>query len=216
MSNGKYAFFIHPMDIEDVVKKYKIAKKVSPKVVASILKRRRPFVLSNIIGLKSLTGVSAGGSFIAVPLLPWQFNELDEDYLLKKIGKACKVAEKSGAKIVGLGAYTAIPGNGGEKLAKMVDVAVTTGNTYTVVIAIEGVLKAVDLMEIPVSDSTLAILGATGSIGSACLVYLAPFFKRTIALSRSPDKLKKLKNKVQKIHKINIETSTDISDLKDA
>ncbi len=213
---GVFAFFVHPMSIEDVAKKYKIAKKVSSKLVASVLKRRRPFVLSQITGLTSKTGVTADGFFIAIPLLTWQFYELEEEYVIKKLVKGCKVAKREGAKIVGLGAHTAIVGNGGRKLAKVVDIPITTGNTYTIGTAIEGTLKAAELMEINLKNSTLAVVGATGSIGSVCSFYLTPYFKRVILIGRNKSDLERVREKVESRSSGEVYSSTNISLIKEA
>jgi len=137
-----FGFLVHPMDINDVTKKYKIANKINPKVVASVLKRRRPFVISEITGIKSITGKEAMGWFIIVPFLPHQFYDLDQDYVIEKIAKACEIGRKEGAGIIGLGAFTAIPGDGGRVVDNLSKVPITTGNTYTVATAIEGAVEA--------------------------------------------------------------------------
>ena len=41
-------------------------------------------------------------------------------------------AEKLGAKIVGLGAFTAVVGDAGITVARNLNIPVTTGNSYTV------------------------------------------------------------------------------------
>ncbi len=187
-----FAFLIHPLSIDDVAKKYKIAKRVSPKVVGQVLRRRPPFVISEIEGIVSATGAKAKGWFVVVPLLPWQFHQLEEDYVLEKIAKACKVARKEGAKIVGLGAFTAMVGNGGERLADLVDIPITTGNTYTTTTAIQGALKAADIMNITTSKSTLAVVGASGSIGRACAQLLAPKFKNILLVGRNIEHLEEV------------------------
>jgi len=184
-----FAFLIHPLNIDDVAKKYKIAKRVSPKVVGKVLRRRPPFVISEIEGIVSVTGEKAQGWFVVVPLLPWQFHQLEEEYVLEKIAKACKVAKKEGANIVGLGAFTAMVGNGGERLVDIVDIPITTGNTYTTTTAIQGALKAADVMSIIPGESTLAVVGASGSIGRACAQSLAPKFKKTLLVGRNPEHL---------------------------
>lgn len=211
----KFAFLVHPLDINDVAKKYRLATKVSPRVVASILKRRRPFVIAEIQGIKSSTGVQAMGWFIAVPLLPWQILELDEEYVLEKLAKAVKVAKKQGAKIVGLGAYTAIPGDGGRKLAELVDLPITTGNTYTTATAIDGTLLACQEMEIEPSKAVLAVVGATGSIGRACAEILAPTFQQLILVGRNQEKLAVLKTQLQEVNP-HIQVSTDIKQVRNA
>ncbi|MBI4734293.1 MAG: shikimate dehydrogenase [Rubrobacteridae bacterium] len=205
-----FAFLVHPMDLDDVVKKYKIAKKISPKMLASVLKRRRPFVLNEITGIKSKTGVEAMGWFIAVPFLPYQFVDLEEDYVIEKIVKACELGRKEGAKIVGLGAFTAIPGGGGKLVAESSSIPVTTGNTYTAVLANEGAKAAAVKMGIDVSSSTLAVVGATGSIGSVSAEVLAEEFGEIVLIGRDLTRLEALKKRVANVND-NVVISTDIS-----
>ena len=211
----QFAFLVHPLDINDVAKKYRLATKVSPKVVASILRRRRPFVIAEIEGIRSLTGVQAVGWFIAVPLLPWQLLQLEEEYVLEKLAKAVKVAKKQGAKIVGLGAYTAIPGNGGQKLAQLVDLPITTGNTYTTATAIDSTLLACQEMEIKPEKAVLAVVGATGSIGQACATILAPRFQKVILVGRDFEKLNQLQKAIQELNP-QTQATTNIKEIKKA
>jgi len=207
-----FAFLIHPMDIEDVTKKYKMAGKVSPKIVASVLKRRPSFVMSEITGIKSPTGVEAAGYFVTVPLLPWQFSELEEDYVIEKIAKACKVGQKVGAKIVGLGAFTAIPGGGGRMLANAVDIPVTTGNTYTTALAIEGSKKAAEVMDVELADAKVAVVGATGSIGRACAEILAPDVGNLVLVGRDMARLEEVQQNIKESSGYSPEVSTKISE----
>ncbi|TET52554.1 MAG: shikimate dehydrogenase [Actinobacteria bacterium] len=206
-----FAFLIHPFDIQDVVKKYKIAGKVSPKIVASILKRRRPFVISEISGIKSSTGAEAHGFFVVVPLLPWQFVELEEDYIMEKIAKACKVSQKVGAKIIGLGAFTAIPGGGGRLLANMVDVPITTGNTYTTTLAIKGAEEAAKVMGLSLRNSKTAIVGATGSIGKACAQILAPQVGNLTLVGRDQGRLEEVQSTIKESSGCDADVSCKIS-----
>jgi fatty aldehyde-generating acyl-ACP reductase len=210
-----FAFLIHPMDIDHVVKKYKIAKKMSPKMLERVLKRRRPFVLNEITGIKSKTGIEATGWFIAVPFLPHQFTELDQDYVIEKIVKACDVGRKEGAKIIGLGAFTAIPGGGGKLVAEASSVPVTTGNTYTAVLANEGAIEAALKMGINVGASTVAVVGATGSIGSVSAEVLAEEFGEVVLVGRDTGRLEKVKERILKINE-NVSVSTELSAVRSA
>lgn len=205
-----FAFLIHPLNIEDVAKKYKIAKRVSPKVVGQVLRRRPPFVISEIEGIVSATGERAIGWFVVVPLLPWQFTKLEEEKVLEKLAKACKIAKKEGAKIVGLGAFTAMVGNGGEKLAEIVDIPVTTGNTYTTTTAIQGTLEAARIMELETEKSTLAVIGASGSIGRACAEILAPKFANVLLAGRNQERLGEVAEVVRSATKGRVELTTSV------
>lgn len=186
---GTFAFLIHPLDFDDIYKKYKIARHVSPRLVASLLKRRRSFKISDITGIKSATGQEIEGIFIGVPLLPEQFDSLDEDFLVRRVIKACNMAKKLGADIVGLGAHTAMVGDGGRLIAEAVDIPVTTGNTYTVATAIQGTELAARLMEVDMAQSRLAVVGATGSIGRTCVEAMAGKVASTVLVGRDRARL---------------------------
>jgi predicted amino acid dehydrogenase len=214
---NKFAFIIHPLSIQDVTKKYKMADKVPPRLVARLIKRKRPYVQSEITGVESKTGAKAIGWFVVVPLLPWQILELDEDYVVDKIAKGCKVAEKRGAKIVGLGAFTALVGDNGRRIAEKSNIAVTTGNTYTIATAIEGTIKAAEIMGIELSKAKLAVVGATGSIGMVCAKMLAPKVSKTILIGRSEQRLRQSMEKIKAgLSHLDIQITTDVSDVSQA
>lgn len=205
-----FGFLIHPMSIDDVAKKYKIATKVSPKVVGGAIKRRRPFVISRITGVRSATGVRAPGRFAVVPLLPDQFFDLEEDFVIDKIVKACKICAKDGARIVGLGAFTALVGDGGRVVAERASVPVTTGNTYTVAISLEATRKAAEVMGIDLGSATVAVVGATGSIGSLCARVLAPDAGRMVLLGRNAERLAEVEVQVKEKARGDVTAGTDI------
>lgn len=194
----KFAFILHPLDMGQITRKYRIARKIPEKLVAGAFKHKRPWAISEITGAKSPTGKEAMGWFIVVPLLPHQILNLREKYVIKKIVKGCKVASKLGAKIVGLGAFTALVGGGGRAVAKEAEIAVTTGNTYTIATAIEGTKRAAQIMDINLSKACVAVVGATGSIGSVCAQVMAPQVERLYLVGRDERKLAHVTEKVRR------------------
>ncbi|MCL4499755.1 MAG: polysaccharide biosynthesis protein [Chloroflexi bacterium] len=210
-----FGFLLHPMDLEDVKRRYKIARKVPPKIIASALRRRKPFVLSEITGVKSKAGAEAKGWFVTVPFLPNQFFDLKEEYVLDKIVKASDLAHEAGAGIVGLGAFTALVGDGGREIARRAQVPITTGNTYTVATAIHGTKKAAEAMGIDLASAVLAIVGATGSIGSASSEMLAPEVGELRLIGRNEEKLSALGDRLKPLAK-NVTTHTDVTAVRQA
>jgi len=180
-----FAFIIHPIDARrDVARKYPIARFLPEPVIEWFLKRRRPSVVSEIKGVESPTGAVTRGWFIGCPLTPKMMMELPLEFVYSRILECCEIAADLGAKIVGLGAFTAVIGDGGETIAKRSPIPVTTGNSLTVATAIEGAMEAARQMEIVPSEATLAVVGATGSIGRTCALIMAPSFRRTILVGR--------------------------------
>src|SRR5690606_20271943 len=118
--------------------------------------------VSHITGVRSKTGVEAEGWFVGCSLTSRQMIELPEPFVLKRIAQAARKAAELGARIVGLGAFTAVVGDGGITVSRLVDVPITTGNSYTVATALQGLEWAARSMGRDLRDSEVAILGATG------------------------------------------------------
>lgn len=174
----KFAFIIHPFDARrDVAKKggvYTAAKYLPEPAVEWAIQFKSPMVMSHITGIKSATGAEAEGWFIGCPLTPKQMLTLPQEFVYKRLIQCGKLAESLGAKIIGLGAFTSIVGDGGVTMARNVDIAVTTGNSYTTATAVEGGLDAAKRMGISIENAKVAVVGATGSIGKTCAQMLAP------------------------------------------
>ena len=174
----RFAFIIHPIDAKrDVARKggiYAAAKYLPEPAVEWAIKFKEPIVASHITGIRSATGAEAEGWFIACPLTPRQLLELPLEFVYKRLIQCGKLAESLGAKIIGLGAFTSVVGDGGETVAKNLDIAVTTGNSYTVATAVEGATDAARRLGISLENAKVAIVGATGSIGKTCAQILAP------------------------------------------
>lgn len=179
----KFAFIIHPLHAKQAANKYPILKFLPDSVIEMILRAKSPIVASQVTGIKSITGTPLEGVFIGCPLTPRQM-VADPDFATKRIIECAALAEKEGAGIIGLGAFTSVVGDGGITVAKNSNIAVTTGNSYTVATAIEGTMKAAGLVGVIPSEATLAVIGATGSIGKTCAEVMSPQFKNTILVGR--------------------------------
>ena len=169
---GTFGFIIHPIDVTDVYRKYPLAKHLPPKLVERALSYSPPIKVSHITGVKSPYG-GAEGYFVSCPLTPRLMLGLPEPRVTGKIITACNKAAELGAKVVGLGAFTSVVGDAGITIRKNVDIAVTTGNSYTVATAIEAAEKAARLMEIDMDEANVLVLGATGSIGKVLSYIMA-------------------------------------------
>lgn len=174
----KFAFIIHPLDARrDVAKKggiYSVAKILPEPAVEWGMRFKSPMVMSHITGIQSPTGAEAEGWFIGCPLTPRQMLSLPQEFVYKRLVQCGKLAESLGAGIIGLGAFTSIVGDGGITISKQLDIAVTTGNSYTTATAVEGGLDAARRMGINLERAKVAVVGATGSIGKTCAQMLAP------------------------------------------
>ncbi len=185
---GTFAFIIHPIELDDVSRKFPIARYLPEGLVKWTLERLPPIVTSRITGVRSPHG-AAEGWFISCPLTAEQMMKLPEKYVLDRVIRAAKTAQKLGAGIVGLGAFTSVVGDAGITVRKSVDIAVTTGNSYTVATAIDAAREALKLMNRDMRDSRILVLGATGSIGKVLSELLADDGYDIMMVSRNIRKL---------------------------
>jgi len=190
----KFAFILHPLEVRDVKRKFKFTEKLPEKLTEKMLQLLPPFKISDITGVRSLEGKEVAGCFTLCPLTSKQMLNLPLSFVLKRIIQAGKVAEKQGAKIVGLGAFTSVVGDAGITIANNLNIAVTTGNSYTVATALEGTRKAAELMDINLKQARVVVVGATGSIGRTCAHVLAPDVKYLTLVARDERKLSKVAN----------------------
>ncbi len=156
------------------------------------------FKLYDIKDFKSKAGDSTNGCFIVATFIP-DLVEKDIWTIFSKVVRACKIAEKHGVGIVTLGGFTSIVAERiGQQISEQVDVPVTTGNTFTAAMTIEGVLKAVRLMQLDLSSLKAAIIGGTGDIGSACARVLVDKVKELTITGRTKSHLRRLKKELAK------------------
>lgn len=205
----KFAFIIHPLSLADMEHLSPIMKYIPDSVLEACLKMKKPFKVSHITGIKS-PYAEAEGWFIGCPLTAKQMVELPEEFVIDRIIESGRVAQELGAKIVGLGAFTSIVGDAGITVAKNLDIAVTSGNSYTVATAIQGTKEAVKLMGKNLEDCNAVVVGATGSIGAASTRLLAQKVKHITLVARHKQNLETLAQELIENNHCEVAISQDI------
>jgi fatty aldehyde-generating acyl-ACP reductase len=213
-----FGFVLHPMDARrDAARRYPIAKYLPGAIVEQLLARKGSIFVSDITGVRSDTGATTEGCFVGCPLTPRMMKRMPLEECYKRIVATVEMAAEHGAKVVGLGAFTAVIGDGGITVAERSSVAVTTGNSYTVATAIEGALEAARVMAIRPCEAKLAVVGATGSIGKTCAQIMVPQFAETVLIGRDRARTEAV---IESFHfgpDIRIAATTDVAEgLRDA
>lgn len=167
------------------------------------------FKLYDIENFKSKTGEITRGCFIVATFIP-DMVEKDMWAIFSKVVRACKIAEKHGVGVVALGGFTSIIGERiGQQIADEVDVAVTTGNTFTVAMVIDSVFKAADMLKLDIPNSKVTIVGGTGDIGSGCASVLSEKARELVITGRTKTNLSKIRSKLSRKRGALIHTTTD-------
>lgn len=191
-----FGFVIHPLDMNDVIRfdPKSIGKRIE--LVSKVLEWMPANKQSHITGIRSITGKEIHGYFLAATFLPEQFISLPRESVYKKIIDAGKIAESLGAKIIGLGGFTSVVGDAGQTIADRLNIAVTSGSSYTIATALEGALAAAKAMDIDPKRASATVVGATGSIGRVCAQLLG---REVASLTITARSLSRLKNVAESV-----------------
>jgi len=206
---GNFAFIIHPIELEDVFLKLKFMRRWPVPLVETATSLLPPFKVSAISGVRSACA-EASGWFVSCPLTSRQMTSLPERKVIAKIIAAGRVAEKLGARVVGLGAMTSVVGDAGVTIAKNLAIPVTTGNSYTVATALQGTKKAAAAMGIDLEQADVLVVGATGSIGSVCARILAREVKFLTILARDKGKMDSLAARILQESGLAVKVTADV------
>jgi len=191
VDTGTFAFMIHPLDAGYFARKFPITSRLPESVMEAISRRLPPIKVAPIRGVESVHN-QADGWFVACPLTSRQMLGLPEDLVLRKIIQTGRMAEKLGARVLGLGAFTKVVGDAGVTVARHLSIPVTTGNSYTVATGLEETRRAATVMGHDLGRCEVAVVGATGSIGSVAAQILAREVRHLTLVGRDPAKLDRL------------------------
>ena len=205
----KFAFILHPLSLQDMEHLSPLMRYIPDPIIEACLKMKKPFKVSHITGIKS-PYAEAEGWFIGCPLTAKQMVELPEEFVMDRIIESGKVAQELGAKIVGLGAFTSIVGDAGITVAKNLDIAVTSGNSYTVATAVQGTKQAARMMGKDLKECRAVVVGATGSIGAASVRLLAKEVKHITLVARHMGPLEELAQELIEQNHCEVAVSQDI------
>lgn len=198
---GGFGVIGHPYNYQHLIHYFQSSKKdmhlPSPEFLTKLFELTPSYVSYDINEFHARSGKSTYGSFIACNIIP-EMLTADISKVIDKVVESCKVAEKLGLGIVALGGFTSIAGErGGDEFLKRIHVPVTTGNTLTAALAVEGVLKAAELRELDLSKAKVAVIGGAGDIGSACVRALAEKTAEIIVTSRSDENLARVRKMLE-------------------
>jgi predicted amino acid dehydrogenase len=180
-----------------------------------------PMVYCKMENIISPTGAEAEGWLISVGGTPKEMLSRSPEFTYRRLLHASKIAEKMGAQIMGLGAFTKVVGDAGITVARRSSLPITTGNSYSASGALwaaadacrrMGILK-VDKTTHKVTGKTM-VIGASGSIGSVSARLLAMSFDEVYLAGRTLSKLDELKASIlQETPDAKVFTTIDYNDL---
>jgi len=214
-----FAFIIHPIDPKrDVSRKFPLlGKYLSVKQINFFSTFFPPLYISEITGIRSAaTNKEIQGWFVACPYTPARMLELPEKTVYRKIIQTGELAERLGAQVLGLGAFTSVIGDAGLTIAQHLSIPVTTGDSYTVAMAVDAVHEAARVMEIPLAEATVAVVGATGAIGAVAAEMMARHVAKVWLIGRRAEALEVVRERITALGRAKVAVALDMSPLREA
>jgi len=146
----------------------------------------------------------------------------DRALAVERIQEGVALAAAHGCQVAALGAYTSIITDDGAAILPPAGMRVTTGNSLTVATGVRRVREACVQQQIDpqAGKSRLAIVGATGNIGTALAErFTADFegFARLTLIARDRGRLERLAERLRAVARpraLELEVSTDMDALK--
>ncbi|HZT13424.1 MAG TPA: hypothetical protein VFA29_11500 [Candidatus Baltobacteraceae bacterium] len=197
VNTPKFCFIVHPLSLEDIERYEPSAKGKGPAIIRKIMEWMPPWAAVHVTGVRTPDGRETEGWFVSAALFPEQIMEFPREEVYKRITRAIEIGAELGAQVAGLGAFTGVVGDGGVTVAERSPIPVTTGNSLTIAAGIQSLFRGAAEMGVDPSSSTAVVVGATGSIGSACVRLIAPRVKHVVLVARNNTRLAKFHESVR-------------------
>ena len=204
----RFAFVVHPLSQEFIKKGFPIPKS-TPKMVMDKVEQLAayipPQVYCKMENIVSPTGAEAEGWLLFVGGTPKEMLSHSPEFTYRRLLAAADMAEKMGAQLMGLGAFTKVVGDAGVTVARRARIPITTGNSYSAsgaLWAAADAMRRMGLVPLPekgkgqrIAAKTM-VIGASGSIGSVSARLLAMAFDEVVIAGRDMKKLEELKKSI--------------------
>ncbi len=197
----RFAFVIHPLSPKYIANhpRFRFTRYLPERLVERVAAHFPPMYISKMRGIRSqATGEEIEGLLFTLGATPRELMRRDTSFTYRRLIRCARMAERMGAKIMGLGAFTSVVGDAGITVAQKSDIGITSGNSLTVAATLEAAKQAV--IKMGATDLTRGkamVVGATGSIGSVCARLLAQAIGDVVLVAPRVERLLALKKQIE-------------------
>jgi predicted amino acid dehydrogenase len=198
-SEHRFAFLVHPRGFNDIYLTFPFTRFLPKWLVRKVFLLIGPMVVGKVYGLKTSDGKTAKGEIITVPMTARDMLE-NRELAAREVEGCIRLAEKRGARMVGLGSLTSVVVGGGVDVVGKFKTKITNGNALTVFMAYQGIRAVCEKKGIDMKTAQFAIVGASGSTGSGIskmLIRDGGARSELIMIGRTPSHLESLSNEMQ-------------------
>lgn len=216
MADPTFAFLVHPRAeiAPDMARVWRPLGRVPERALQWGM-RHLPVPPQPLATVRRRDRDGVAGRVLVVPVGARQMLRENRRWVLGRIEQAIDVAERQGASVVGLGALTAPVTGGGQLLRPRPGITLTTGNAFTAHLTVEALRRLLPAAP----GGHLAIVGATGSVGSCVVRLLAdePIGDELTLVARGAQRLETLAEELRSRQGgLTVRTATHLAALRDA
>lgn len=200
---GRFVFLVDPREAAEIVRGHSQAKYLPGWMLEKALTLVSPVKFSSVAAVQSPYG-QAEGWLVAIPLAagpgphPVHFV------------RACRIAKRMGAGVVGLEAFGRPGGNPRNTADDCLELAVTSGDAFTMAETLEGLKLTASLMGRNFSKARVAVIGATSAPGRVYSLMLAREVKTMILVGEEKRKLEDLAGRIYFDSGLSVKTAHDL------
>jgi predicted amino acid dehydrogenase len=197
----RFAFVVHPLSIRFIHRhpQFRWTRWLPDKLVETVAAWLPPAPIGRITGGRSpATGQRIEGWLYGLGATPRQIMSRDARFTYSRLLQAARDAQRHGARILGLGAFTKVVGDAGATVAREAPIAVTSGNSLTIAATLEAAKQGAIRMGVQdLRHGRAMVIGATGAIGSVCARLLAKAIYDVVLVSIEPERLEALERTIR-------------------
>jgi predicted amino acid dehydrogenase len=156
--------------------------------------------LSRLRGIRSrASGEEVEGLLLALDTMPGRLLKRPPAFTHRRLLQAARVAERMGARLMGLGAFASAVHDSGFAVAQRSTIGITSGSSLAVAAAIEAARRGMLLMRGEHGGMVRAVVvGANGAIGIVCARQLAGDAGEIVLIGPHPERLLTLKQTIER------------------
>lgn len=194
--NARVGFILHPPDIDRIVAYFmpSFAHRAWNRAAVSAWWRQACRFLDPVLVHRAhihSRGQDMAADLVLVPMLPEDMlpsDSVNRREVAETVARAVRIAIRGcdgdpAPVIVGLGGYTSIVTACGQTLPDY-NVPITTGNSFTVGLLLESIIRAANARKVQLEEATVAVVGACGNIGLALAENLAVKVGKLLLIGR--------------------------------
>jgi len=194
----KFAFIAHPPNMpqyKSYINHLKPGKKFDERLLLKLFEWAPSYIVKKWDKYEITANNFSKGLMIMVPFLP-EMKDIKLNAVKQKIEKALEIAAENKCTVAALGAFTSIVLQGEEAFySEKYNIKITSGNNNTCTLIIKSIIELAEYFDIDFSKKTMAIIGASGDIGSGCALYFGDKVNKIYMTARSISKLNEFAEK---------------------